>query len=135
MKLFVIKSLEIIIWIVFFLIIIAFNLVLPVFGIIPGLIVGALVTGVIFIIISINENLIAIREALTQDKPYTKYKNYRIYSMNKNSSQDKSSSQDKTSTQSNNYSQESPHSQYKDNFEKKNKTDDKENDNDDIIYL
>lgn len=67
MKNFVIKSLEFILWIAFFFIVISAAIAMPVIGIIPGLIIGALVTGLGFLFIAINDNLKAIRELLADN--------------------------------------------------------------------
>jgi hypothetical protein len=68
MKSFIIKSLEVILLICFFIIVILFNIAIPLIGTIPGVIIGATFTGIAFTLISINENLAAIRQELTQKK-------------------------------------------------------------------
>lgn len=66
MKNFVINSLETILSISFILIVALFGIAYPILGIIPGLIIGALITGFGFVLISINDHLRAIREELSR---------------------------------------------------------------------
>lgn len=61
MKSFIIKSLEVILLISFVITVIGFGIVFPFVGIIPGIAVGAMITGMGFTLISINENLVEIR--------------------------------------------------------------------------
>lgn len=66
MKSLIVKSLEIILYITFFLIVISMGISIPVIGIIPGIVIGALVTGFGFVLISINENLIETKQILQE---------------------------------------------------------------------
>jgi hypothetical protein len=64
MKSFIIKSLEIVLLICFFVIVIGFGTAIPIIGIIPGIVIGACFTGIGFVLISINEHLAVIRKEL-----------------------------------------------------------------------
>jgi hypothetical protein len=64
MKSLIVKSLEIVLFITFFLIVISMGISMPIIGIIPGIIIGALVTGTGFVLLSINDNLTEIRKTL-----------------------------------------------------------------------
>ena len=64
MKNFIIKSLELVLLIAFLVIAIGMAILIPIVGIIPGVIIGATVTGMGFVLISINEHLAGIHATL-----------------------------------------------------------------------
>lgn len=72
MKSLIVKSLEIVLFITFFLIVISMGISMPIIGIIPGIIIGALVTGTGFVLLSINDNLTEIRKTLQAQSSETK---------------------------------------------------------------